>query len=74
MIVNHHLCLLLHVLDDFLIVTRVWPCVQSSGSIAFLVIADVQLLGIPKTMQNGMLVPLACLLLWSSCVCFGGGF
>ena len=81
MIANHHLRLLLRVLNDLFIVTCAESPVWSSGSNAFSTIAGVQFLGVPQTIRKVVFVPLTCLGFWgfcsvllSFCSLAGGGY
>ena len=67
MIVNHHLRLLLRILNDLFIVTCAESPVWSSGSNAFSSIAGVQFLGVPQTIRKVVFVPLTCLGFWGFC-------
>ena len=77
MMVNHHLRLLLRVLNDLLIVTCAESFAWSSGSNAFSSISGVQFLGVPQTIWKVVFVPLMCFGIFVQCLAFcslaGGG-
>ena len=66
--VNHHLHLLLRVLNDLSIVTCAESSAWSSGSNAFSNIAGVQLLGVPHTIRKVVFIPSTCLGCWVFCL------